>query len=146
MAYVHELRRIRASLRFASKLLLFALLLELPFVGMAVVRVARPTWVWQFPDKLFWLLYFPSTLFAIVGFMMVCKQLGLWSDAMDSLTDLVDRTRLLGTAKLAAGAQLLFIFLFLLPLFNLPMIFWARAQAGRAGRDIDGVTQSARRK
>jgi hypothetical protein len=141
MARPHELRQISESLRFASKILSFALLLELPFVGMAVVRVARPTWVWQFPEKLFWALYLPSTFFAIVGFIIVCKQLGFWSDAMDSMADLVDRSRLLGTAKLAVGAQFIFTMLFLLPLFNLPMILWARAQANRARRNIDAIAR-----
>jgi hypothetical protein len=141
----HELRRISEGLGFASRLLVIALLVELPFVIGFVVRMVRPTLEWKFPNALSNSLWLLSSVFALVGFVMVVRRLALWSEATQGLTDFVDRTKMLGTAKLAAGAQFLFMGLLMVPLFNLPIILWARAQARRARRDIDSAARSARR-
>jgi hypothetical protein len=146
VARLHELRRISEGLRFASRLLLLAVFLELPFVVGFVVRVARPTWEWEAPAAVFNGLWLSSTLCAVVGFVVVSRRLGLWSEAMDNFAEFVDRTRVYGTAKLTAGAQFLFMGLLLIPLFNLPAILWARAQAQRARREIERVVNSGGRR
>jgi hypothetical protein len=142
MSNPHHLRQIKNSLSFANKLLLVALLIDLVFISVGVYRHFQPEWA--LPLKLFGVLYVPCALLGIVGFWMVNRQLELTGDAFERMDDFVDRTWLLGTAKIALGVKFFFFVSFLMPMFNLPFILFARSRAKRAIRAIDAAPRTRR--
>ncbi len=140
-----ELRRIQGALNLASMLLLAAVLAQLPLVVVMVVRFF--VFSWTPPIKVYWFFNAVSSLFAIVGFIMVCRQLNLCEEAVEnSFFPGVMRPRTLRGMELAGGVQLLFYGMFLVPLLNLPAILWGRARAKAAVRDIDAMLEDMRRK
>jgi hypothetical protein len=143
MARISEIRRQKSLLQLARKLLTTAILLQLPILVLIVLRQSDLMFgldiigTWQMPNRLFVLLWGGSSLLAIVGFAMVCRQLSLWDGDLEQ-TDFVRQTVLLGTRKIAASIQLFFYLSFLLPAINLIAIAWARSHASAA---ISGLAQ-----
>ena len=76
---------------------------------------------------------------------MVNRQLDLTSDSAERMDDFVDRTWLLGTAKIALGVKLFFFFSFLMPMISLPFLLLARSRAQRALRAVDAAVRTRRR-
>ena len=143
MASIPELRRQRGSLQLARKLLTTAALLQLPFLIEIVLRQAGVLGSWQMPGKISAALWFATSLLAIVGFSMVCRQLDLWEGDLEN-ADLAQRTRMLGSRKIAASIQLFFYLAFLMPLLNLVPVIWARSRASAAIGDLDLVLPARR--
>jgi hypothetical protein len=137
-----ELHRHKGTLQFARKLLTTAILLQLPFLIEIVLRQAdlllhlHVLGERQMPQKVTWLLSAATSILAIVGFAIVCRQLSLWEGNLED-TELAQRTRLLGSMKIAASIQFFFYLVFLIPLFNLIPVTWARSKASTAIRDLD---------
>jgi hypothetical protein len=52
---------------------------------------------------------------------------------------------MLGTRRIAASAQLFFYMIFLMPLFNLIPVAWARAKATAAIKDLEAMRIAHRR-
>ncbi|MDE2441698.1 MAG: hypothetical protein KGP14_11795, partial [Betaproteobacteria bacterium] len=81
---------------------------------------------------------------AIVGFTIVCRRLALWEGDLEN-TEFAQRTRLLGSQKIAASVQFVFYLAFLMPLLNLIPVAWARSKASAAIRDLDLLVPAGRR-
>ena len=113
-------------------MLLIAALVQLPLILLLVAR--KLDFNWTMPEKVYWLIHVTSVVLGIVGFAIVSRQLSSLDEAPDALpiSDFVRKTRVLGSAKIAASAQLLFYIMFLLPLANLGAILVARLRASRA--------------
>lgn len=135
---------------FARRLLTLALVLQLPFL---VVIALRQTDLFfhlhligdkQLPKSVTGLTWVGSSLLAIAGFTLVCRQLSLWEGHLEQ-TALAQRTRVLGSRKIAAGLQFFFYFVFLVPVFNLVPVLWARAQASSALADLAHMIPARRR-
>lgn len=146
-----ELHRYKGTLLFARKVLTAAMLLQLPIL-LAIVLKQMELHLhlhrlagWTMPGKLYWLLNAATSLLAIVGFTVVCRQLSLWEGDLEN-TELVQRTALLGTRKIAASVQLFFYLIFLLPLFNLIPIIWARSKASSAIAELGEATTPRQRR
>ena len=150
MAPLRELHRHKGTLQFARKLLTVAMVLQLPFLIEIVLRQAdlllhlNVLGNRQMPQKLTWVLSAATSILAIAGFTIVCRQLSLWEGNLED-TELARRTRLLGTRKIAAGIQFFFYLVFLVPLFNLIPVIWARAKASAAIHDLDLLMPVRRR-
>ncbi len=139
-----EIRRIQGSLQSASRFLLFAVLVQMPLLAVMVLRIFFIDLT--VPIKVGWFFSAVSSLFAIVGFSMVCRQLGLWDEAMENSSfSGVMQPRTFRGMELAGGLQLLFYLMFLVPVLNLPAIFWGRARANAALRNIDAILKAPRR-
>ncbi|GAB3349283.1 hypothetical protein [Lysobacter tyrosinilyticus] len=143
MASIHALRRQKGSLQFARKLLIAAVLFQLPFLVEIVLRQADLLGGWQMPGKVTSLLWVATSLLAIVGFAMVCRQLELWEGDLES-NEFAQRTRLLGSRKIAASIQLFFYLAFLTPLLNLVSVAWAISKASAAIRELDLLVPARR--
>lgn len=147
MTSVHELRRSKDNLQFSRTLLTVAALLQVPtLAGIALTQsqvIFHYSLGWTLPSKVFWMLDFGTALLAIIGFTMVCRQLSLWEGNLES-TEFVQRTRVLGTAKIAAGVQLFFYLSFLMPLINLVPVLWARSQAKKGILDLEDRLKASR--
>lgn len=145
-----EIQRHKGTLQFARKLLTVAIVLQLPFLIEIVLRQAdlllhlNVLGDRQMPQKLTWVLSAATSILAIAGFTIVCRQLSLWEGNLED-TELARRTRLLGTRKIAAGIQFFFYLVFLVPLFNLIPVIWARAKASAAIHDLDLLMPVRRR-
>ena len=150
MTPLRELHRHKGTLQFARKLLTVAMVLQLPFLIEIVLRQAdlllhlNVLGDRQMPQKLTWVLSAATSILAIAGFTIVCRQLSLWEGNLED-TELARRTRLLGTRKIAAGIQFFFYLVFLVPLFNLIPVIWARAKASAAIHDLDLLMPVRRR-
>lgn len=150
MTPLRELHRHKGTLQFARKLLTAAMVLQLPFLIEIVLRQAdlllhlNVLGDRQMPQKLTWVLSAATSILAIAGFTIVCRQLSLWEGNLED-TELARRTRLLGTRKIAAGIQFFFYLVFLVPLFNLIPVIWARAKASAAIHDLDLLMPVRRR-
>jgi len=144
MTSIHQLRRQKSSLQFARKLLTAAVLFQLPFLIEIVLRQTDLFFHMsilgsrQMPGKVTSLLWFATSLLAIIGFTLVCRQLSLWEGDLEN-TEFAQHTRLLGSRKIAASIQLVFYLVFLMPVFNLIPVIWARFQASAAIRDLDAL-------
>jgi hypothetical protein len=145
-----ELHRHKGTLQFARKLLTAAMVLQIPFL---IVIMLRQTDLFfhlnvlgdrQMPPKVTGLLSVTSSILAIVGFTIVCRQLSLWEGSLQN-TEFVQRTRLLGSMKIAISIQLIFYGLFLVPIFNLMPVVWARSKATAAIQDLDLLMPVRRR-
>lgn len=149
MASLSELRRQKNNLELARKLLTGTLLLELPFLIEIALRQSDLLLhtdilgTRQMPGSLAGFLWVASAVSAIVGFTIACRVLSLWEGDLEN-TEFAQRTRLLGSRKIAASIQLVFYLMFLIPLFNLMPAMWARSQASGAIRDLDGLLPARR--
>jgi hypothetical protein len=150
MTALREIHRHKSTLQLARKLLTAAIVLQLPFLIEIALRQAdlllhlNILGNRQMPEKTFWFLSLTASALAIVGFIIVCRQLSLWEGDLEN-TEFVQRTRLLGTMKIAAGVQLFFYLVFLLPLFNLIPVVWARSKATAAIQDLELLMPARRR-
>jgi TRAP-type mannitol/chloroaromatic compound transport system permease small subunit len=150
MTPLQQLDRFKGSLQFARKLLTGAFLLQSPLLIIILLRqidlMVSFTILgnWQMSNPAFWLLSLTSSVLAIAGFTIVCRQLSLWEGDLES-TEFVQRTALLGTRKIAAGVQLYFYLFFLMPLFNLVIVAWARSKASAAINDLEAMRLAYRR-
>ena len=149
MASIHELRRQKGSLQFSRRLLTAAALVQLPFLIEIVLRQSDLLFHLnilgdrQMPGKAASLLWFVTFVLATVGFTLVCRQLSLWEGDLEN-TEVAQRTRLLGSRKIAASMQFIFYLVFLIPVFNLIPVLWARSQASAAIRDLDLLVPARR--
>ena len=150
MTPLSELHRHRGTLLFARKLLTAAIVLQLPFLLEIVLRQAdillhsSILGDRQMPGRLTAVISVTASLLAIAGFTIVCRQLSLWEGHLEE-TEFAQRTRLLGSRRIAAGIQFFFYLVFLVPVFNLVPVFWARSQASTALRDLDQLVPARRR-
>lgn len=150
MTALREIHRHKSTLQLARKLLTAAIVLQLPFLIEIALRQAdlllhlNTLGNRQMPEKTFWFLSLTASALAIVGFTIVCRQLSLWEGDLEN-TEFVQRTRLLGTMKIAAGIQLFFYLVFLLPLFSLIPVVWARSKATAAIQDLEVLMPNRRR-
>lgn len=150
MTALREIHRHKSTLQLARKLLTAAIVLQLPFLIEIALRQAdlllhlNILGNRQMPEKTFWFLSLTASALAIVGFIIVCRQLSLWEGDLEN-TEFVQRTRLLGTMKIAAGIQLFFYLVFLLPLFSLIPVVWARSKATAAIQDLEVLMPARRR-
>ena len=150
MTPLRELHRHRGTLQFARKLLTMATVLQMPFLGEIVLRQADLLFHLnvlgdrQMPKSVTGLLCASTSILAIVGFTIVCRQLSLWEGNLED-TELARRTRLLGTMKIAASIQFFFYLVFLVPVFNLVPVLWARSKASAAIADLDLLMPVRRR-
>ncbi len=150
MTPLQHLDRLKATLQFSRRLLTGAFLLQSPLLIIILLRqidlMVSFTILgnWQLSSKVFWFLSLTSSALAIAGFTIVCRQLSLWEGDLEA-SEFVQRTALLGTRKIAAGAQLFFYLVFLLPLFNLIPVAWARAKASAAITDLESLRLAHRR-
>jgi len=150
MATLLEIQRHKGTLQFARKLLTLAILLQLPFLIEILLRQAdlllhlNVLGDRQMPKKLTWVLSAVTSIVAIVGFTIVCRQLSLWQGDLED-TEFAQRTRLLGSRKIAASVQFFFYLTFLVPVFNLIPVVWARSQASTAIGDLDLLSPVRRR-
>lgn len=132
-----ELQALQSQLQLARKLLTLGMLMQLPMIIEIVLRQGDVLFGWgilgserMLPGRVDALLWVGSSLLAIAGFWTVCRRMGLWEGDLES-TDIVRKTRLLGTRQLAAGVQFFFYLTFFLPLVNLITMAWARYHAGQ---------------
>jgi len=145
-----EIQRHKGTLQFARKLLTVAIVLQLPFLIEIVLRQGdlllhlNVLGDRQMPTKLTWVLNAVTSIAAIVGFTIVCRQLSLWEGDLED-TELARRTRLLGSRRIAASIQFFFYLTFLVPVFNLIPVVWARSQASTAIDDLDLLLPLRRR-
>jgi hypothetical protein len=150
MTPLRELHRHKGSLQFARRLLTAAILLQLPFLIEIVLRQSDLLLHLsilgdrQMPRKVTGVLWASTAIFAIAGFTIVCRQLSLWEGNLED-AELVSRTRLLGTRKIAAGIQFFFYLVFLVPVFSLIPVLWARSQASTAIDDLEQLLPARRR-
>ena len=145
MTPLTELRRSRGTLALASKILMGAFLLELPFLVVIAARFME--FNWTLPKHVDSFLWAFSSLLAIIGYNMVSKQLSLWEEAMEesNIPELISKTRMLGSTKATLDVLLTFYMAFLLPLFNLPIILWARSRARTGVESYDMLLEKKRR-
>ena len=149
MTPLSELKRHRGTLQFARKLLTAAIVLQLPFLIEIVLRQADILLHMsilgdkQMSGRLTAVISVTSSILAIAGFTIVCRQLSLWEGHLEE-TEFAQRTRLLGSRKIAASIQFFFYLVFLVPVFNLVPVFWARSQASTALRDLDQLVPARR--
>ena len=145
-----EIQRHKGTLQFARKLLTVAIVLQLPFLIEIVLRQGdlllhlNVLGDRQMPTKLTWVLNAVTSIAAIVGFTIVCRQLSLWEGDLED-TELARRTRLLGSRRIAASIQFFFYLTFFVPVFNLIPVVWARSQASTAISDLDLLLPVRRR-
>lgn len=151
MTLLSQLHRHKGTLEFARGMLTLCIVLQLPFVIQILLRQGDLLFHLnilgdkQMPTKINWLLNGATSILAIVGFTMVCRQLSLWEGNLEE-TELVRRTRVLGTAKIAVSVQLFFYLVFLVPVFNLVPVLWARSKASGAIRDLEQLMPARRRR
>lgn len=150
MSPLLQLQRHKGTLQFARKLLTTAIALQLPFLIEILLRQGDILLHLsilgdrQMPGKITALLCIATSLCAIAGFTLVCRELSLWEGDLEN-TEFAQRTRVLGSRKIAASVQFVFYLCFLVPLFCLVPVFWARSQASTAIRDIELLTPARRR-
>lgn len=150
MTLLSDIKRHKGTLQFARRLLTIAVLLQLPILITIVLRQAdfllhlNILGDRQIPPKLNLFLWVAPAIFAIAGFTIVCRQLSLWEGDLEN-TEFAQRTRLLGSRRIAASIQFFFYLCFLVPVISLVPVFWARSQASTAIADLDLLMPARRR-